>query len=72
MKHSHSHHAQRAHSSEFSHHLPHGGSTHGHPSTPKAKPSPDEVARKAYEIYLQEGSPQGRDVQHWLQAESQL
>ena len=37
-----------------------------------AKPSHDEVARKAYEIYMKEGCPQGRDVQHWLDAESQI
>jgi len=35
-------------------------------------PSPDEVARRAYFTYLNEGSPQGRDVQHWLAAEAEL
>lgn len=35
-------------------------------------PSPDEVARRAYFIYLNEVSPQGRDVQHWLAAEAEL
>jgi len=35
-------------------------------------PSPDEVARRAYFSYENEGSPQGRDVQHWLAAEAQL
>jgi hypothetical protein len=35
-------------------------------------PSPDEVARRAYFAYVNEGSPQGRDVQHWLAAEAQL
>ncbi len=35
-------------------------------------PSPDEVARRAYYIYLNEGSPEGRDVQHWLAAEAEL
>ena len=34
-------------------------------------PSPDEVARRAYFSYVNEGSPQGRDVQHWLDAEAQ-
>ena len=38
----------------------------------KVKPSHDEVARKAYEIYLKEGCPQGRDVQHWLDAEARV
>ena len=35
-------------------------------------PSADEVARRAYFTYVNEGSPQGRDVQHWLAAEAQL
>ena len=35
-------------------------------------PSPDEVARRAYFTYLNEGSPQGRDLQHWLAAEAEL
>jgi hypothetical protein len=56
-------------------------SADGHPSAPaghstqtgiKAKPSHDEVARNAYEIYLKEGCPQGRDVQHWLMAEAHM
>lgn len=35
-------------------------------------PSPDEVARRAYFSYLNEGAPQGREVQHWLAAEADL
>ena len=35
-------------------------------------PSPDEVARKAYFTYVNQGSPPGRHVQHWLDAEAQL
>jgi hypothetical protein len=35
-------------------------------------PSPDEVARKAYFNYENEGSRPGRDVQHWLAAEADL
>jgi hypothetical protein len=35
-------------------------------------PSPDEVARKAYFTYVNEGSPEGRAVQHWLDAEAAL
>jgi hypothetical protein len=35
-------------------------------------PSPDEVARKAYFAYVNQGSPQGHEVQHWLQAEAEL
>jgi hypothetical protein len=35
-------------------------------------PSSDEVARRAYFSYLNEGSRPGHDVQHWLSAEAQL
>ena len=36
------------------------------------KPSPEEVSRSAYFRYLNEGSPSGRDVQHWLEAEAHV
>jgi hypothetical protein len=32
----------------------------------------DEIAARAYELYLQEGCPQGRAEVHWLAAEAQL
>lgn len=35
-------------------------------------PTTDEVARKAYFAYVNEGSRPGHDVQHWLAAEAQL
>lgn len=35
-------------------------------------PSPDEVARKAYFTYVNQGSLPGHEVQHWLQAEAEL
>jgi hypothetical protein len=35
-------------------------------------PSPDEVARRAYFSYVNEGSLPGRHVQHWLEAEAEL
>jgi Protein of unknown function (DUF2934) len=35
-------------------------------------PSPDEVARKAYFSYVNQGSPSGHEVQHWLAAEAEL
>ena len=35
-------------------------------------PSADEVARKAYFTYVNQGSQPGRDVQHWLGAEAEL
>jgi hypothetical protein len=35
-------------------------------------PAPDEVARRAYFSYVNQGSSQGHEVQHWLEAERQL
>jgi hypothetical protein len=35
-------------------------------------PSCDEVARRAYFTYVNQGSPPGKDVQHWLAAEAEL
>ncbi len=35
-------------------------------------PAPDEVARKAYFTYVNQGAPEGRAVQHWLDAEAEL
>lgn len=44
-------------------------------STPAIKtkaPTPEEIARKAYEIWCARGCEQGHDVEHWLEAEKQL
>ena len=35
-------------------------------------PSADEVARRAYFSYVNEGSRPGHEVQHWLEAEAEL
>lgn len=35
-------------------------------------PSPDEIARKAYFTFVNQGSKSGQEVQHWLQAEAEL
>jgi hypothetical protein len=35
-------------------------------------PSADEVARRAYFTYVNQGSPDGHEVQHWLAAEAEL
>ena len=35
-------------------------------------PSPDEVARRAYFAYENQGSKPGHEVQHWLKAEAEL
>jgi hypothetical protein len=53
----------------------------GTPQSPSTEPSrqtrmptehsKDEIARRAYFIYLDRGCPQGEDVQHWFEAEAQ-
>jgi len=35
-------------------------------------PSRDKIAKRAYSLYLDQGCPEGQDVQHWLEAEAQL
>jgi hypothetical protein len=35
-------------------------------------PSEDEIARKAYFMYLDQGCPQGQDRRHWFEAEAQV
>jgi len=35
-------------------------------------PSASEVATRAYFSYAKQGFPHGRDVQHWLEAESEI
>jgi hypothetical protein len=35
-------------------------------------PSPDEVARRAYFSYVNQGARPGHEVQHWLTAEAEL
>lgn len=36
------------------------------------EPTPEEIAAHAYVIWEHEGCPDGRDTDHWLQAEAQL
>lgn len=40
--------------------------------SPAESPTEDQIRRRAYEIYLEAGGPDGMDVEHWLQAESEL
>jgi len=35
-------------------------------------PSPDEVARRAYELFQARGGESGHDLEHWLEAEREL
>jgi len=35
-------------------------------------PSHEQIARRAYEIFIERGQPAGQDLAHWLEAERQL
>jgi hypothetical protein len=37
-----------------------------------AAPSPEVIARRAYDLFEQRGGDHGRDVEDWLQAEREL
>lgn len=41
-------------------------------SRQQQKPSHDEIARMAYQLWEQRGHPQGYDVELWLEAERQI
>ena len=34
--------------------------------------NPDDIRRRAYEIYMERGNMPGRELEDWLQAESEL
>ena len=38
----------------------------------KRSPTPAEIGRRAYEIFLERGSAHGQDLEDWLQAEREL
>ena len=41
-------------------------------SSTKDRQIQEEIARKAYELYEESGRQDGRDVEHWLEAEKLL
>ena len=38
----------------------------------RRKPSKEQISRRAYELYVQRGSEQGKDVEDWMRAEKEL
>jgi hypothetical protein len=42
------------------------------PKQPSATVTDDDVARRAYDLYLIRGREHGHDVEDWLQAEREL
>lgn len=73
----HTHHTHHSKHSEHSHHSayeysagsPAGKAGH---AADRAMEVHAEVSVIAYNIFLEEGSPEGRELQHWLQAEKQV
>ncbi len=49
-----------------------GNGTHAEPRTTEVQLDHTAVARRAWEIWQSEGCPDGREVEHWLQAEKEL
>ena len=41
-------------------------------ATQKSKPTQDQIAARAYEIYLERGATPGDPMQDWLRAEREL
>jgi hypothetical protein len=41
-------------------------------SKPKAMPTREDIARRAYEIYVARGKADGRATEDWMQAEHEL
>jgi hypothetical protein len=41
-------------------------------SRASARPSHDEIAQRSYELFLASDGAHGHDVEHWIQAESEL
>ena len=49
------------------------GATASTTSARSASPTTlEQIRRRAYEIYEASGRPQGRDREHWLQAEAEI
>jgi hypothetical protein len=41
-------------------------------SSPQRKPMDDEIRSLAYQLHCEGGYQDGRDLEHWLEAEQQL
>lgn len=41
-------------------------------SIKSSKPTHEAITRRAYEIFLERGCPEGHDLEHWLAAEAEL
>jgi hypothetical protein len=48
------------------------GDREGAVERPKHEPEDHRIRQRAYEIWIEEGQPDGRDVDHWLRAKWEL
>ena len=48
------------------------GHEHIHPLSELEKELDERVRKRAYEIWLEEGQPQGRELDHWFRAQQQM
>jgi hypothetical protein len=39
---------------------------------PQGPPTPEQIERRAYELYVQRGGQDGQDLEDWLAAEREL
>lgn len=52
-----------------------GNEPHGQDSTPeepKGEPDENMIRQRAHEIWVEEGMPEGREIEHWLRARRDL
>jgi hypothetical protein len=42
------------------------------PTPARPFPGQDPIADRAYQLWESEGKPEGRDIDHWLQAEREI
>jgi hypothetical protein len=54
------------------HPAPRRAEVHRAPENRQPPPAHEEIARRAYEIWLQRGGGEGHDVEDWAQAEREL
>lgn len=43
-----------------------------HMTGSSSTPTHEQITRRAYEIFIERGQPEGHDLDHWLEAEAQL
>ncbi|HLX68620.1 MAG TPA: DUF2934 domain-containing protein [Verrucomicrobiae bacterium] len=41
-------------------------------SDTSSTPTHEQISARAYDIFIERGRPEGRDLDHWLEAEAQL